>query len=134
MSDCIGDKEFPSLLNELADLPIGKVKSLVVQLGVSRGECSNVDYVPVDERRQKLLDSWLKVDESATWTKLADALNTPAVSECELSAKIRQKYCCRPSNSSAQTVPSQKPVLTRESAISDHDERQTCEFLLSQIS
>ena len=132
MSDSIGNKEFPSLVNELAHLEIGTVKSLVVQLGVSRGECSDVDYDPVKERRQKLLDCWLKVDESATWSKLVDALKSPAVDEHSLAEKIRVKYCDRPSP--AQTTPSQRPPLIREPAISLDDERRSCEFLICQIS
>ena len=124
MSDSIGGKEFPSLVNELADLHIGKVKSLVVQLGVSLGECDNVDYVPVEERRQKLLGYWLKVDESATWSKLVDALKTPAVNQHSLAKKIREKYCAS----------SQRPPLIRKTAISEEDERRSCEFLICQIS
>ena len=131
MSDSIGDREFPLLVNELANLHIGTVKSLVVQLGVSRGECSNVDYVPVEERRQKLLDCWLKVDESATWSKLVHALKTPAVNEHSLAEKIRVTYCdhCDPAQTAA---PSQRPPLIREPAIDD--ERRSCEFLICQIS
>ena len=132
MSDSIGDKEFPSLLNELANLPIGTVKSLVVQLGVSRGECSDVDRVPVEEIRLKLLDCWLKVDKSATWSKLVNALKTPAVNEQSLAEKIRVKYCDLPSP--AQTAPSQRPPLIREPAISEEEERRSCEFPICQIS
>ena len=123
MSDCIGDKEFPSLLNELANLDIGTVKSLVLQLGVSRGECSDVDRrVPLEEIRHKLLGYWLKVDESATWSKLVDALKTSSVNEHSLAKKIREKYCDRPSP--AQTVPSQRPPLIRKP---EDDERRSCE-------
>ena len=84
MADGNGEENPPNLAdlsNELANLSIGTLKELVVQLGVHRRSCDDVDYYPVQERRLKLLDAWLTVDESATWSKLIDALNKPAVKE-----------------------------------------------------
>lgn len=133
--DRIGENEFPTVLNELADLPIGKTKELVVQLGVPLSVCDDVDYRPVEERRLKLLGGWLKTSENTTWSLLVNALNTPVVKEHELAENIRAKYCpsvaqYRPKDK-VQLQPLERPVLhrTRGTTISGDDElRSSCEF------
>ena len=111
------------LCNELANVSLGKVKELVVQLGVHSSKCDDVDSYPVPERKQKLLGEWLRGD--ATWRKLVDALKKPAVGEHALAKKIQVKYC----PSLPPHHPIERPSLhrTRGTTISEGDENQLCE-------
>ena len=113
------------LCNELADVSLGQVKKLVVQLGVHPSKCDDVDSYPVPERKQKLLDMWLRGDDHATWRKLVDALKKPAVGEHTLAGKIQVKYC----PSLPPHHPIERPSLprTRGTTISEGDENQLCE-------
>ena len=85
--------ELADLCNELAEVSIGQLKKLVIQLGLRSGKCDDVDYYPVPERKQKLLDAWLREDIHATWSSLVSALNNPAIGEHTLAEKIRAKHC-----------------------------------------
>ena len=93
MSGHIEEKDFKDLLNELADVSIANVKNLVIQLGVHKSKCEDADYVQFRERKTYLLDSWLKIDEKPSWSKLVNAMNTPSVREHEIAEQIRVKYC-----------------------------------------
>ena len=93
MSGHIEEKDFKELLNELAGVSISNVKNLVIQLGVHKSECENVDYHPLKDRNRVLLDTWLKIDENASWSKLVNAMNKPSVREYEIAEQIRVKYC-----------------------------------------
>ena len=107
------------LSNELADVSLGQVKKLVVQLGVQSGKCNDVDYYPVPERKTQLLDMWLRGDIHATWSKLVNALKNPAVGEHTLALKIQAKYCSclQPHHSEelTETPPSCECITTKKS-------------------
>ena len=84
------------LCNELADVSLGQVKELVVQLGVHSSKCDDVDCYPVPERKSQLLGMWLRGDIHATWSKLVNALKNPAVGEHTLAVNIQAKHCSSP--------------------------------------
>ena len=88
--------ELADLCNELADVSLGQVKKLVVQLGVHSSKCDDVDYYPVPERKPQLLGMWLREDIHATWSKLVNALKNPAVGEHTLAVNIQAKYSSSP--------------------------------------
>ena len=87
--DCRGPR-LVTLCNELADLTVGQTKALVLQLC---GRHFDMDYVPVEDRKLKLLEKWLTSDSNATWSKLVNALKAPALELHALAEIIRTKHC-----------------------------------------
>ena len=83
--------ELAVLCNELAFLPIATVKALVLQL--CGRVFDDVDLAPVQERRLKLLQCWLRTDSEPSWAKLVAALKAPALEQIALAESIRSKYC-----------------------------------------